>query len=117
MSRASADLFPDTLPTPPTARRKDPATSKMAAIENERGARANDKATLLRIIRNNPGKTSSELAEILVAQGVPMQKAIRMPSRRASDLIKDRKIYTGVARPCAVTGRKARPYFPIKAGI
>lgn len=112
MSRARDDLFPGTLPNPPTARRKDPTTSKISAIENERGKRESDKHTLLEIIRKNPGHTSSELAEILIARGMPAQKAIRMPSRRASDLIKDGSVYAGAARKCSVTKRQARPYYP-----
>ena len=101
----TADLFDDT----PTARNCDPDTSKVADIEYSKTRRDSDCKVMLDLIRNFPGLTAGEYGQILLERGYKPMKAIRMPTKRISD-IKD-KLIASAKRKCTISGRRAQTYY------
>lgn len=97
---------------PPIARKRDPETSRTAAVEYDGKRRGKDCALLLDYIRRYPGHTASEYSERLIADGVHWYKAARMPTRRVHDLLERGDVWAGRARTCRITGRKAQVYYP-----
>ena len=109
----TGDLFPDTLPEPPIARRRDPQTSKRAAVEyTVSGNRQNHKELILGIVREFPGSTCQEIARILRDRDlVSLGTELPTTTKRTSDLIREGRITTGEARRCSISGKQARPYY------
>ena len=106
----TADLF-DPDPAPPIARRSDPVTSKIAAVQYSKTDRRNDCDVMRDLIRDYPGKTAGEYGEILLGRGYKPMKAIRMPTKRISDLKKVGALTLGVTRKCGISGRPAQTYY------
>lgn len=98
---------------PPIARKRDPETSRAAAIAYDESSRDDDKARLLAVIRRNPGHTAAEYSQILFESGMDFYKAARMPTKRVHDLVHDGAVRVGQARTCRKTGRKAQTYYEI----
>lgn len=60
----------DLLSTIPGSRISDPATSRLAEQSNKRsGNQLRHAQVLLRLVRENPGRTSAELSELAIAAG------------------------------------------------
>ena len=92
----------------PIARATDPATSHIAAErKTHSGSRRRDADLLLAVIRENPGHTSSELAQLLIATGINWHRASQIASKRISDLAPF-EIYDTGKRRCEITGHQAR---------
>lgn len=103
------DLFD--APVTPIARKRDPVTSKMAALHTEKATRITDKQLMYDLIFENPGYTSAEYSAMLRDRGMPDDKADRMPTKRISDLWKDQRLIKGRIRKCTVTGHNAQTYY------
>ncbi len=101
----TADMFG----MPAIARKRDPATSKIAAAEYTETRRQGDCDLMLSTIREFPGKTAGEYGDIFLNRGMKPMKAIRMPTKRISD-IKD-KLVVGPRRKCIISGRLAQTYY------
>lgn len=102
---------PDLFDEPPIARRRDPATSKAAAAAYSKTDRPNDCELMLQLIREFPGRTAGEYGQLLLERGFKPMKAIRMPTKRISDLLHGGRVRAGDARKCEISGRNARTYF------
>lgn len=101
----TGDLFIDT----PTARNSDPDTSKATDLEYSKTRRNNDCKVMLDLISEFPGLTAGEYGQILLERGYKPMKAIRMPTKRISD-IKD-KLIVSAQRKCTISGRRAQTYY------
>ena len=106
MNYVQPDFF-----APPIARKRDPDTSKMAAVQYSN--RDADKGLLLDLIKRRPGHTAAELSEILFLHGMDFYKAARMPTKRVHDLVHDGLVRVGGTRECGKTKRKAQTYYHI----
>lgn len=104
----TADLFGETPPR--IARRRDPRTSKQAAVHYAKTNLGNDQTTMLELIRECPGMTAGEYGQILMSRGVAAIKATRMPGRRIPELRKAGKIVISAERKCSISGRRAQTY-------
>lgn len=102
---------PDLFDEPPIARRTDPVTSKTAAAGYSKTERPNDCQVMLQLIRDYPGLTAGEYGQLLLERGFKPMKAIRMPTKRISDLMHAGSIRAGDARKCEISGRNARTYY------
>lgn len=95
------DLFARRPQTRPRARRSDPETSQTAADRAERsGSAASQRERILAYVRDNPGRTSAEIADALrLNRHTP---ARRLPELRALGLVA-----SGDPRTCSVQGTRA----------
>ena len=105
------DMFDDAPAQPPIARKRDPVTSKMAAIAHSEGGRELDKKMMLKTIAKNPGHTAKEYSVILKAAGVDWLKAAQCTTKRISDLKADGAVIIGRQRKCEKTGKRAQTYY------
>ena len=99
----------------PVARTLDPATSHTAAIKYNATNRGRDRRLMLDLIRERPGHTAAEYADILRQRGVHWYRAARLPTKRISELLRDAPpaVCTGRNRKCAITNHKAQTYYPV----
>jgi hypothetical protein len=93
------------------ARRTDPATSHLGAERYAREGLGKDQELLYRLIRDNPGHTSAELADLLIQRGEHWYRASRLPTKRVSELIDLGKVVVGGERRCRITRHTARTYY------
>jgi len=95
------------LSLPPAARNTDPATSHAAeAATNRSGSRARQCAEILELVRLNPGRLVSELAEMqdkLTRNGL---------AKRVSDLVNTGRCYYGNPSRDLSTGRQCNTVWP-----
>lgn len=92
----------------PRSRRRDPITSRLAA-QKIAPVYHGQKADVLRIVREHPLRTASEIGEIWAdEQGIvdgAKRHAMRMTvSRRTADLAHDGALRRCAPRVCAVSG-------------
>ena len=84
---------------PPIARRTDPASSKEAAAAiTASGARTDQRSQCLAAVKEHPGKTSLELADLT---GICRY----VLARRLSELQQLRQVHKGALVRCAASGR------------
>lgn len=97
----------------PIARTLDPSTSHTAAIKYSATNRGKDRKLMLDLIREFPGHTAAEYADIFRQRGMHWYRAARLPTKRISELLRDpqRPIRTGKSRKCTVTDHKAQTYY------
>ena len=101
----------DFLSNPPIARRTDPGTSKVSAIEHSRtGKRRRDQIMLLELVEDCPGHTAMELADILIGRGIPWLRAYQVCNKRISDLAQLEFVHARSVRKCRISGRQARTW-------
>jgi len=93
--------------TEPLARNYDPPTSHQAAraIVDE-GKLGPMRKLVLRLVREHPGQTGSELDSLSPGRKDQAHK-------RTRELEKLGLIYRGVVRPCSISGRQAATWWPI----
>ena len=96
---------------PPIARKRDPETSRIAAVQYTN--RDADKSLLLDLIQRRPGHTAAEYSQILFDNGMDFYKAARMPTKRVHDLVHDGVVRVGGIRQCGKTKRKAQTYYGV----
>jgi len=96
---------------PKLARRGDPDTSQIGALETRvSGQMAKQAQEVLRAIRHWPGSTSAELAHRMKADRY-------VPSRRCPSLCQEGLVRRGEhKRKCRITGRECYVWFPVHAG-
>lgn len=112
MNPRTADLFDQAPAQPPICRRQDPVTSKQGGTEyTATKRRGKDQQLMFDLIFENPGLTAGEYGNILLERGMKPMKAIRMPTKRISDLLHDHRLIIGKTRKCSVSKRNARTYF------
>lgn len=93
--------------TTPAARNTDPDTSHAAATEITRsGARAYQQAQTIAAVRQWPGRTSQELAELSGLDRYMLAR--RLPECETAGAVK-----RGVVIECTVTRRKALSWWPL----
>lgn len=109
--QATGDLFDTPEFTQPIVRRRDPDTSKQAAAKYTATSRRTDRQAMLELIASHPGLTSGEYGNLLLERGVKPMKAIRMPTKRVSELVADGLVRIGKTKKCSVSGRNARTYY------
>jgi hypothetical protein len=63
------------------------------------------------LIAERPGLTSGEYGNILLERGIKPMRAIRLPTKRISDLMHRGDLILGESRKCSVSGHKARTYY------
>ncbi len=93
------------------ARRTDPATSQLAAERYTRESLGKDQRLLYDLIRQHPGHTAAELADLLIRRGEHWYRASRLPTKRVSELLEMELVRAGRERKCRITGHLARTYY------
>ena len=83
--------------------------SETADIEYSKTRRKNDCEVMLDLIREFPGMTAGEYGQILLERGYKPMKAIRMPTKRISDI--KEQLIVGRTRKCSVSERRAQTYY------
>jgi DNA-binding MarR family transcriptional regulator len=93
----------------PLARASDPLTSHQAADRVVQSGRIyTQRAEILRVVREAPGSTASEIARALG------QTSNHIASRRLPELEDEGFVRRGEARTCRATSYKAVSWFPVK---
>ena len=103
----------DDLFEPPIVRNTDPVTSHIAAKGYSETSRPKDREIVRRLVRDNPGRTSAELSQIMFNAGCDWYKAARMPNKRLSELCDLNLVRRGTPRTCSKTKRTAVTYYAI----
>lgn len=96
---------------PPIARKRDPDTSRDAAVDYDgSGKRSKDCERLYQLILQHPKRTAAEYSCLLMEGGMHWYKAARMPTKRMHDLLARGDVEIAGTKTCQVTGRKAHMY-------
>lgn len=96
---------------PPIARKRDPDTSRTAAVDyDESGKRSADCERLYQLILAHPKRTAAEYSCLLMEAGMHWYKAARMPTKRLSDLMARGDVEIVGTKTCGVTSRTAQMY-------
>jgi hypothetical protein len=89
------------------ARKSDPITSKLAAVEIIRsGTRAHQQAQTIAAVKAFPGRTSAEIADAASFDRYAL-------ARRAGECEALGSIRRGEIKTCSISGRKALTWWPV----
>lgn len=104
------DMF-DPDPLPPIARRSDPVTSKIAAVQHSKSKRQKQLNLLRALIKEFPHQTRREYSKILEGRGYSETDAFQIPNKRVSDLKRLKEVDVGRIRKCRFSKKKCETYY------